>query len=63
MLVNANMSDIEAVRICISARVLSVHLLLVVYTLFFIRNLPQGLVLKVPYLKTSSQQIVVPKVP
>ena len=29
----------------------------------FIRNLPQGLVLKVPYLKTSNQQIVVPKVP
>ena len=30
---------------------------------FFIRNLPQGLVLTVPYLKTSNQQIVVPKVP
>ena len=34
-----------------------------VYTLFFIRNLAKGLVLKVPYFRTSFYQILVLKVP
>ena len=33
------------------------------YTLFFIRNLAKGLVLKVPYFRTSFYQILVLKVP
>ena len=33
------------------------------YTLFFIRNLAKGLVLKVPYFRTSLYQILVLKVP
>ena len=34
-----------------------------IYTLFFIRNLAKGLVLKVPYFRTSFYQILVLKVP
>ena len=33
------------------------------YTLFFIRNLAKGLVLKVPYFRTSFYQILVLKAP
>ena len=33
------------------------------YTIFFIRNLARGLVLKVPYFRTSFYQILVLKVP